>query len=90
MNLSMPSIIIPIQTLQEYGKRRVTLWGGPAQIKEGWRMGEKLLSNNMPADEVPFLTASYSPSKMEAVSVGVSKYLENKLGRPGNQEGSII
>ena len=65
-------------------------WGGPASIKEKWRMGEKLLSNNVPADEVPFLTAAYSDGEMGALQTGLRRYLENKLGKPGQQESSVI
>src|SRR5262249_44794434 len=45
---------------------------------------------NITAEELPFLTASYSPQEMRAFNIGIRGRLEDIAGRPGRTESNLI
>lgn len=62
----------------------------PTQVMQAMKTGERVLTGNIHADELPFLTAAYSPAELNALKTGMRGYLEDRLGRPGKQERAVI
>ena len=60
-------------------------FAGPARIMQAQRFGRRLLSEAIDPNEVPFMTASYSPAEMRGVVDGVRAQFENQMGRAGPQ-----
>jgi hypothetical protein len=60
----------------------------PAQITSAERLGRKIFS--IDADELPFLTSSYSDGEMAGFRRAVRKELEDRLGRPGRTDTATI
>ncbi len=87
-----------VKALDEHPDRNVAgLWRAardtyatPTQIMQAMKTGERVLTDHIHADELPFLTASYSPAELRALKIGVRGYLEDRLGRPGRQERGAI
>ena len=65
-------------------------YAGPAKIKSAYEVGKKVLSDALDANELPFMTAAYSPKELEAIASGIRYQIENQLGRAGAQEGRSI
>lgn len=63
---------------------------GPTQLLSALKLGEKVLTGNVHAEELPFLTASYSPAELKAFNIGVRGRLEDLAGKPGKTENTVI
>jgi hypothetical protein len=55
-------------------------YAGPTQRLEAMRFGQRILTNNVDADELPFLTNNFSDQQMQGARVGLRKYLEDTIG----------
>jgi hypothetical protein len=62
----------------------------PEQVKNAAKLGERILTGNIHADELPFMTASFSPAEMAALRIGIRGHLEDIFGRPGPQIRKLI
>jgi hypothetical protein len=62
----------------------------PARIMSAQRFGRRLMSDTIDPNEVPFMTAGYSPAEMRGVVDGIRAEFENKMGRAGPQERRTI
>jgi hypothetical protein len=55
----------------------------PSQIMSSFDMGKRILTNHISAEDLPFLTSSFSPAQMSGLRVGMRSYLEQLLGKKG-------
>lgn len=62
----------------------------PTSVMKAMKLGERALTGNIHADELPFITASYSPAELRAFNIGLRGRLEDIAGRPGKQESTLI
>lgn len=62
----------------------------PTSIIKAMKTGERALTGNISAEELPFLTASYSPAELRAFNVGIRGRIEDLVGRPGRTENAVI
>lgn len=62
----------------------------PTSIIKAMKVGERALTGNVTAEELPFLTASYSPAELRAFNIGMRGRLEDIAGRPGRTENTLI
>jgi hypothetical protein len=53
----------------------------PTTIINAMKFGREVLTGKIDREELPFLTAAYSPAEMKAMRIGMRSYLENSLGR---------
>jgi hypothetical protein len=65
-------------------------FAGPAQIKAAEQMGKRILTEHIDANELPFLTASYSTKQMQGLRNGIRAQLENQFGRAGPQDRRVV
>jgi hypothetical protein len=65
-------------------------FAGPAQIKAAQQMGKRILTERIDANELPFMTASYSQAQMRGLTDGIRAQFENMMGRAGPQERRTI
>lgn len=62
----------------------------PTQIIKAMKLGERVLTGHISAEELPFMTASLGPDEMRALQVGMRGHLEDTFGRPGPQGRRLI
>lgn len=62
----------------------------PTSVMKAMKLGERVLTGNISAEELPFLTASYSPAELRAFNIGMRGRLEDIAGRPGRTENTVI
>jgi hypothetical protein len=62
----------------------------PTQIIKAMKLGERVLTGHVSAEELPFMTASLGPDELRALQVGMRGSLEDTFGRPGPQVRKLI
>jgi Inorganic Pyrophosphatase len=55
----------------------------PSQILSSIDMGKRILTNHISAEDLPFLTSSFSQDQMRGLRVGMRSYLQQLLGKKG-------
>jgi hypothetical protein len=55
------------------------LWQEPSELIDSMKTGRRVLTRNVDADDLPYLTQGWSQQRMEAAGVGIRKYLEDLL-----------
>jgi len=76
----------PDARIGDIWKQARAAYAGPEAIKKAMDLGQRVLTGNIGADELPFMTAAYSDTEMAALRQGMRSALENTLGNPGRQE----
>lgn len=66
------------------------VYAEPTAIMKAMKLGERALTSNIHAEELPFMTASFSPAEMRAFNIGMRGRLEDLAGRPGKTENTVI
>lgn len=65
-------------------------WAGPEEVKNAQRLGRKLLTKAVDADEFRFETSGFGEHQIEGLRQGLRKELENSLGNPGKTELPVM
>ncbi len=65
-------------------------WAGPEEIKNAQRLGRRLLTKAIDADEFRFETAGFGEHQTQGLRQGLRTELENSLGNPGKTELSVM
>lgn len=66
------------------------VYAEPTSIMKAMKLGERVLTGNIHAEELPFMTASFSPAEMKAFNIGIRGRLEDLAGRPGKTDNAVI
>jgi len=67
-----------------------TTYARPTEILDAIRVGQRVLTEHTHADDLPFLTATYSPEQMNAMRIGMRSTLENVLNKRDTLTAEII
>lgn len=65
-------------------------WAGPEEVKNAQRLGRKLLTKAVDADEFRFETAGFGEHQIQGLRQGLRKDLENSLGNAGKTELPVM
>jgi hypothetical protein len=66
------------------------VYAEPTAVMKAMKLGERALTSNIHAEELPFMTASFSPAEMRAFNIGMRGRLEDLAGRPGKTDNTVI
>lgn len=67
-----------------------TTYARPTEILDAVRVGQRVLTQNIHADDLPFLTATYTPEQMNAMRIGMRSTLENVLNKRDTLTAEVI
>ncbi len=80
----------PNQNVAGVWQQARTTYARPSEILDAIRVGQRVLTQNIHADDMPFLTATYSPQQMNALRVGMRSTLENVLNKKDTLTAEVI
>lgn len=54
------------------------LWQEPSELLDSFKIGQRLLTNNIHRDDLPYITEGWSPQRMQALRSGLRSYLNDQ------------